>query len=216
MNLSDPEVEAYCLSKSTTPSGDCEALFAYTKANVQGASMLIGPMGASLLGFLVGVVGAKRVLEVGCFTGYSALSMAERLPEGGELITLDINLETSKVAEVYWAKSSHGKKIRLVLGPALESLKTVKGPFDFILIDADKENYLAYLRCALDLVSARGMIALDNCLWSGKVFDSKTQDPETRALREVAGYIKSRSDLVSVLLPIRDGIMLVQKKGGQG
>jgi caffeoyl-CoA O-methyltransferase len=212
MDLSSEKIERYCLSKSTIPSATCQELFEYTQKNVKHAGMLIGPMGAGVLGFLINTVGAKRVLEVGCFTGYSALAMAERLPENGELITLDISEETTSVGKDFWKKSPHGKKIELILGPALQTMKNLKGPFDFVLIDADKENYLAYFKRALELLSPNGIIALDNCLWQGKVVDPKEIDADTTALRDVASYIQSRGELISFLLPIRDGIMIVKKK----
>jgi caffeoyl-CoA O-methyltransferase len=125
---------------------------------------------------------------------------------------LDINAETAKIAQSFWAKSPHGSKIKLHLAPALETMKELKGPFDLMLIDADKENYLSYLKRGLELVSDKGLIVLDNCLWSGKVADSKQSDPETEALRQTADFVRARADLSSVLIPLRDGLLLVQRK----
>ncbi|MDB5036978.1 MAG: methyltransferase [Bacteriovoracaceae bacterium] len=212
MLISDKKIEDYCLSKSTVPSKICDELFEYTQNNVEHSEMLIGPMVGSTLGFIIQSIKAKRILEVGSFTGYSALFMAERLSNGGEVITLDINPETTKVGQEFWNKSPHGKKIKLILGPALESFAKLKGPFDFVLIDADKGNYLNYFIKALELLSPNGVIALDNTLWSGRVADLNEKDPDTVALREVANFIKSKADLSSVLLPIRDGILLVQRR----
>lgn len=209
MKLAPDEIENYCLSKSTTPSANCEEIFNYTKANVEMPEMLIGPMIGSVLGFLVHSVCAERVLEIGCFTGYSALAMAERLPMDGELITLDINEETAKVAREFWAKSRHGKKIKLIVAPAIETLKTLEGPFDFILIDADKENYPAYFERALELLSPSGIIALDNSLRGGEVLKENT-DEGTKAIRALSESLAKRRDLVKVLLPVRDGLLLVQ------
>jgi len=208
----DLAAEEYCLSKSTLPSSICEEIFNYTTNNIPRSTMLIGPLGGSLLGFLTASIRAKRILEIGSYTGYSALCMAEHLPDNGELITLDISEETTQVGKKFWKKSPHGKKIKLILGPALETLENLSGSFDFILIDADKTNYLAYLRRSLELLSPHGIIALDNCLWGGSVFDPSIHDADTKALREVADWVKSRDDLTSLLLPIRDGILLVQKR----
>lgn len=212
MDLKNQKIEDYCVAKSTSPSQVCAELFEYTVKNVPRSGMLIGPMGGMLLGFLVETVRAKRVLEVGCYTGYSALAMAERLPSDGELITLDISEDTTRVAQEFWKKSPHRDKIRLILGPALQTMASLKAPFDFVLIDADKENYLSYFKRAIELLSDRGVIALDNCLWSGQVVDEAVSDGETVALREVANYIRSQKDLTSALLPIRDGILVVQRK----
>jgi len=214
MPLVSEEIEKYCLEVSTKPSKICDELFDYTTKNVPNSGMLIGPQVGSLLQFLVRAVQAKRVLEIGCFTGYSALAMAEALPESGELITMDVNEETTKIGQDFWKKSPHGKKIKLILGSALDSLKKITGNLDFVLIDADKANYKNYLQKSLELLSERGVIALDNCLWNGKVIDKSDQTEDTRALREVAEWAAARSDLATTLLPIRDGILLVQKKKG--
>lgn len=203
------EIEEYCVSKSLLPSALCQEIAEYTKANVPKSQMLIGPLEASLLGMMIRSVRAKRILEVGCFMGYSAMAMAEQLPEGGELITLDINEQTTLLAQTFWRKSSHGSKIRSIIGPALETMEGLKGPFDFVFIDADKQNYTAYLKRSLELLSPTGMIALDNCLYDGEVLNSKAEGEALEGIRRVNAFLES-SDLPRVLLPIRDGIFLVQ------
>ncbi len=212
MRTEDPAIETYCLNQSSAPSKVCADIFDFTVKNIPHSEMLIGPMVGATLGFLVELISAKRILEIGCFTGYSALAMAERLPDDGEIITLDINPETTKVGEGFWSKSPDGKKIKLILGPALQTMQTLEGPFDLILIDADKENYKNYFDKSLELLSPRGIVVLDNCLWDGKVITPQETSIETVSLRNVAQYIKSRTDLTSVLLPIRDGLMIVQRK----
>src|SRR5450631_3616699 len=116
MKLVSEDIEQYCLTHSTKPSAHCEAIDAYTRANVAVPQMVSGSLVGSFLGFLVQMTGARRILEVGCFTGYSALAMAEQLPDGGEVVTLDIDPETNAIAQGFWKKSPHGSKIRSIVG----------------------------------------------------------------------------------------------------
>lgn len=211
MNITPKEIEAYCVERSTVPSALCNELEAHTHAHVPMARMLIGRLEASLLGFLLKTVAAKRVLEIGTFTGYSALAMAEQLPADGEVITLDINPETVQLAKTFWARSAHGKKIRSVIGPAVETIKDLSGPFDLVFIDADKGNYLRYLELALPKLSPQGMVVLDNCLWSGKVLSPEKSDQDTVAIDHINRWIEKHSGLYGTLLPVRDGMFLVRK-----
>ena len=205
----DEKIENYCISKSSAPSKNADRIEVYTKANVPMSQMLTGKMEASLLGFLIRSTKAKRVLEIGTYTGYSALCMAENLPKNGVVYTLDIDEKTTALAKSFWAKSPHGKKIKSILSPAKEGLLKIKGNFDFIFIDADKVNYLDYFKISLNKLTANGMIAVDNVLWSGKVLDPK--DEETRAICALNNYIASKKGFYKTLLPIRDGIFLVKK-----
>ena len=212
MQLLKKAIEHYAVSKSTLPSRYCEAIFRYTKKHHPMSRMVIGELEASFLGFLVSLVRAQRILEIGCFTGYSALAMAERLPKNGEVITLEINSETAAIAKQFWQESPHGHKIKLVRGEAIQSLKKIRGPFDFVFIDADKENYLNYLKKVLALLSPNGMIAVDNCLWGGDVLNRRAKDLTTQAIITFNNYVRSRKDLEVVLVPIRDGVFLIRKK----
>lgn len=204
------EIEDYCIEHSTQPEETAKALQKHTMESVHGSNMLIGEMEASLLKFLIRANGSKRILELGTFTGYSALIMAEALPDDGKIITIDLNPSTTEIAKQYWAQSSHGKKIELILKPGLEALKSLDGKFDFIFIDADKNNYSNYLEWALDHLSEKGIIVTDNTLWSGKILtpglDKQTDSIRAHNLmaRELEGYVKT-------LLPIRDGMFLIQK-----
>ena len=211
MLVSDSKIHEYCIQKSNKPSKICQDLENYTKSNVPYSQMLIGELEASLLGFLLRSIKAKNVLEFGTFTGYSALCMAENLPEDGLVITLDINPETVGIAKKYWKDSGHGHKIQSVLGPALETVKTIDKTFDFIFIDADKVNYLDYLKASLKVLSPKGIIAVDNVLWSGKVLDQKDQDQDTQAIQKINNFISEKTDLYGTLLPVRDGIFLIQR-----
>ncbi len=218
MQITDKNIEEYCISKSNLPSNDCLAIEEYTRANVHGAGMLIGKMEASFIGFLLRSIKAKRILELGTFTGYSALTMAEHIPDDGEIITVDINKETVDLAKDFWSKSEHGKKITSKLGSGLDIIPTLGGQFDFVFIDADKRNYIDYLKLTVPMLSPNGMIVIDNVLWGGQVLPgsestgSDLRDRNTEFIRMVNDYIAESKDLYGTLMPIRDGMFLVRKK----
>ncbi|RLA61849.1 MAG: methyltransferase [Epsilonproteobacteria bacterium] len=211
LTLENEKILDYCINKSNTPTKLAEELESYTKEKVSMSQMLVGKMEASFLGLLLRAINAKRVLEIGTFTGYSALAMAENLPDDGELITLDINLETTEIAKSFWQKSPHGKKITPMLGSATEIIPSLPGTFDFVFIDADKENYLNYLNISLNKLTSSGIIVIDNVLWSGKVLDKDSQDSSTEAIKQINNFIAENNSLYGTLLPIRDGIFLVKK-----
>ena len=211
MRLVSENIDHYCLNHSSAPSSVADELFRFTQANVPMSVMLSGPMVGSFLGFLISASRAKRALEIGTYTGYSALVMAERLPPNGEVITLDIDATGVEIARQFWAKSPHGQKIKPVLGDALNSLSDLSSTFDFVFIDADKESYIHYLERSLELLSETGIIVADNCLWSGRVADPTNQEISTIAIRNFNEYVHSRSDLQVTLLPVRDGLYLIRK-----
>lgn len=217
MQLIDKKIEDYSVSKSNLPSTDCDRIEEYTRANVHGAQMLIGKMEASFIGFLLRSINAKRILELGTFTGYSALAMAENLPSDGEVFTIDINKETVALAQKFWNESKHGHKIKSLLGSGLDIIPTLKAPFDFVFIDADKKNYIEYLKLTVPMLSEKGIIVIDNVLWSGRVVEGseleghKLVDSNTEFIRLVNDYIASEPTLYGTLLPIRDGMFLVKK-----
>lgn len=210
MKFIDENIENYCIEKSSKPSGICDELELHTRSHIPMSQMLVGKMEASFLSFLIKSIQAKKVLEIGTFTGYSALAMAESLPSGGSVTTLDINPETVKTAKEFWNKSEAGSKIKSIIGPALNSLDELSPGFDLVFIDADKENYFNYLLKCLDLLSYRGIIVVDNVLWSGSVLKvPKTQ--ATAGIQKLNDYVAQRKDLHSTLLPIRDGMLLITK-----
>lgn len=217
MQITDKKIEEYCLSKSSLPSSDCKKIEDYTKANVHGSQMLIGQMEASFIGFLLRSIKAKRVLELGTFTGYSALAMAENLPNDGLVITVDINEENANLAQKFWSDSKHGHKIKSILGNALDIIPSLGGRFDFIFIDADKRNYIEYLKMTIPLLTESGMIVIDNVLWSGRVIEEKElnlkelHDRNTEFIRQLNDFIANSEDLYGTLMPIRDGMFLVRK-----
>lgn len=207
----NPDIENYCINHSTRPSQNVQDIGHFTREGVHGSQMLIGEMEASVLAFLINLGKVKTILELGTYTGYSALAMAEQLPEDGKVITIDINKETTAIARRFWDQSPHGKKIEQILKPGLEALSEINQTFDLIFIDADKNNYSNYLTWALDHLSESGLIVVDNTLWHGKVLtpgaDKQTDSiiKHNEMARDLEGYVKT-------LLPIRDGMFLIQKK----
>lgn len=181
------------------------------------ANMQVAPEQAQFMQFLLQLIGAKKVLELGTFTGYSALAMALALPHDGQLVTCDINEDWTSIAYPFWQKAQQDEKIELRLGPALDSMKSLitegyQHAFDFIFIDADKTNYLNYYELALDLVSAKGIIAIDNIFWDGKVIDVAETGGQTREIRRLNEFIKQDTRVNVSLLAIADGLFLVKPK----
>lgn len=181
------------------------------------AGMQIAPEQAQFMQFLLKLINAKKVLELGTFTGYSALAMAMALPDDGQLITCDINADWTSRAFPYWHEANQDKKIELKLGPALNSLQQLlkegyHHQFDFIFIDADKTNYLNYYELALQLVNPRGLIAIDNVLWDGKVIDPQQTGGQTREIRRLNEFLKQDERVDISFLAIADGLFLVKPR----
>jgi predicted O-methyltransferase YrrM len=181
-----------------------------TKA-VPMSGMQIGADQGQFLQLLVQAIGARRCLEIGTYTGYSALAVALALPEDGRLICCDISEEWTAVGKPFWKKAGVEKKIDLRIGPALQTLKGLKGPFDFVFIDADKPNYLKYYEACLPLVRKNGIIAIDNTLWSGAVADPSQKDADTVALRQFNDALHADQRVVLSMLPLGDGVTLALK-----
>ena len=171
--------------------------------------MEVGHLEGAFLRMLVRLLRAKRILELGTFTGYSSLVMAEGLPDDGELITCDIDPETTQIAKRYWKRSPHGKKIVFKLGPALETLKTIEGPFDMVFIDADKLNYINYWELCITKIRSGGLLVVDNVLWSGSVL--KPEDETDRAIADFNKHVYNDKRVEVVMLPIRDGVTIAWK-----
>ncbi len=181
-----------------------------TRATQKDPQMMVGHGEGLLLRLLVLLSRARRVLEIGTFTGYSALAMAFALPADGELITCDVDPRATTLAQKFWARSPHGKKIRLELAPASDTIATLEGPIDFVFIDADKPNYIKYWDAVLPLVRTGGVLVADNVLWSGRVLDP--QDDTTRAIVAFNAHVKNDDRVELVMLPIRDGVTVAVKR----
>lgn len=210
MSFTPPEIENYCIFNSTAPSEVARELMDYTRSSVHGSNMLIGEMEGSVLKFLIKVAKVKTVIELGTYTGYSALIMAEALPEDGKIITIDVNEKTSQIARSFWDKSVHGKKIEQMLKPGLDALAELSGEFDLFFIDADKNNYSNYLDWALNHLSSNGMIVVDNTLWSGKILQAGL-DKQTDSIRAHNEKARLLEGYTKTLLPIRDGMFLITR-----
>ncbi|MBA1146857.1 class I SAM-dependent methyltransferase [Ectothiorhodospiraceae bacterium WFHF3C12] len=181
------------------------------------AGMQIAPEQGQFLAFLVRLIGARRVVEVGVFTGYSALWQALALPEAGRLVGCDINAEWTRIAEEYWAAAGVDDRIELRLGPAKDTLDTLldesgEGSFDFAFIDADKENYEAYYERCLRLLRPGGVCAIDNVLWSGRVAKPRCRDADTLALRAFNERLSRDERVHMAMVPIADGVSLAIKR----
>jgi caffeoyl-CoA O-methyltransferase len=210
LSLVDQKIEDYAIAKSEETGSLLQELVDETHRRTELPQMLTGPIEGRFLKLMVQVINAKRVLEIGTFTGYSALSLAEGLPDDGELLTCEIDPDNIAIAKSYFARTPHGKKITILEGPGLESIKKVKGPIDLCFIDADKENYLNYYEAVLPLLRTGGVILVDNVLWSGKVLDPK--DESDKAIVKLNERVASDNRVDKVLLPIRDGIFFIRKK----
>ena len=203
------KIEQYCREHTNPESQLLHELVTETFAHTAFPEMEVGHLEGAFLRILVRLLRAKRILELGTFTGYSSLLMAEGLPDDGNLITCDIDPETTQIAKKYWSRSPHGKKIELKLGPALETLKTIEGLFDLVFIDADKVNYINYWELCLPKIRPGGLLVIDNVLWSGSVL--KPEDETERAIDEFNKHVCNDKRVEVVMLPIRDGVTLAWK-----
>jgi len=181
------------------------------------SNMQISPEQGQLMALLVEIVGARRAIEVGVFTGYSSLSVALALPEDGHLVACDVSEEWTRVAKRYWEAAGVAHKIELCLGPGIETLdqllaKGEAGSYDFAFIDADKENYVAYANRCLELIRSGGLLAFDNALWHGAVADPARTDAATEAIRRVTRQLRDDPRVMPSLVPIGDGLLLARKR----
>ena len=211
-DLVPPNIEAYAEMHSWAESDLCKALREETTRTMEFPQMVVGPLEGALLKMMVRLVGAARVLEIGMFTGYSALCFAEALPAAGRVTTCEIDEKSAVVARRYFPKSSLGHMMEIKLGPALATLRDLAGPFDPSFIDADKVNYVNYYRRALKLISASGVILIDNVLWSGDVLKQPPPDQSTAAIQELNRVVASDPNVDAVLLTVRDGVLVVKPK----
>jgi caffeoyl-CoA O-methyltransferase len=211
LTLVPEEIEEYAQAHSTQMTPLMAELAATTQEKLPDrANMLSGQLEGLILQMLAASMGAKRALEVGTFTGFSALMIAGGLPDDGEVVTLELDAEHAALARSFFARHPDGHKVRLVEGPALDSLKTLAGPFDLVFIDANKTGYIDYYEAALGLLSERGVIAVDNVLWSGEVIDAK--DDDGKAIAAFNEHVSRDERVTHVMLTVRDGIMLIRRR----
>jgi predicted O-methyltransferase YrrM len=205
------KISRYIDEHSVREHGILRELRAAT-APLPNAGMQIGADQGQFMALLVQAIGAKRCLEIGTYTGYSALAVALALPKDGRIVCCDLSEEWTAIGRRFWKKAGVEKKIDLRIGPALETLKKLRGPFDFVFIDADKPNYSSYYEACLRLTRRGGMIAVDNTLWSGWVADDYRRDADTLALREFNDKLHRDERVALALLPLGDGVTLALKR----
>ena len=205
MDVIDPRIEAYAERMSSPHEALLAELSAETARALGSPQMLTGPVAGRFLETLVWISQPKRVVEIGTFSGHSALAMAAALPEGGRIDACEIDPERAAFAQRYFDRSPHGSKITLHVGPALETLEQLEGTFDFVFIDADKDGYVDYYEAVLPRLAERGLIVADNTLWSGRVVD---EDSPIAAFNE---HVAADARSVQVILSVRDGMTLIRR-----
>jgi caffeoyl-CoA O-methyltransferase len=205
------EIEAYAEAHTSAPTDLLRRLAEETRATLRSPQMLTGTVEGRLLEFLVFATGARRVLELGTYSGYSAISMAAALPEGGRIDTCEVDDQHAEVARRFIEEAGFSDRITIHFGPALETLSRLEGHFDLVFIDADKENYVNYYEAVLPRLSERGLIAADNTLWSGRVIDESEQSEGTVAIRVFNEHVRHDDRVVSVMLTVRDGVTLIRR-----
>jgi caffeoyl-CoA O-methyltransferase len=205
------ELERYALEHSTPDADFFRRLEEETRATQTLPQMMVGPLEGQFLGWLVWLSGARRILEIGTFTGYSSISMAFALPDVGRIVTVDVNEETTAVARRYADGAGVAEKIDYRVGPALEELERLDGPWDLVFIDADKESYVDYYENVLPKLSERGFIVADNVLWSGRVLE-EDGDASTTAIKAFNEHVANDERVECLMLTVRDGMTLIRRR----
>lgn len=212
MEFIDPKLHEYCEQHSGTEAEVLKKLDRETHAKVMMPRMLSGHLQGQFLAMISKMCQPKLILEIGTYTGYSAIYLAQGLAEGGRLITIDLNEELEQMAKRYWAEAGVSEKIDYRIGNGLELISDIDGPFDLVFIDADKKNYSNYYDLIIDKMAPGGIILADNVLWSGKVIDESAKDKDTIAIKEYNLKVQEDDRVDNMLLPLRDGIMMARMK----
>ena len=210
--MSDPQIEKYIEDHTTPESELLKELNRQTHLRTFYPRMLSGNVQGKFLEMICWMIQPKRVLEIGTFTGYSAIAMAQGLPKDGLIYTIEVNEEMKNFIREYISKSGLEKKIKLLMGDALEIIPTLEEEFDLVFIDADKEQYVDYYKLAKTKLKKGGFIIADNVLWSGKVLEKSSKtDKETQGIVEFNEFVKNDPEVEQLMLSIRDGLMLIRK-----
>ena len=212
IEIADPRVEQYAVEHTTPEPPWFATLAEETRNATQAPTMMVGTLEGRLLTALVAMLRPRSVLEIGTFTGYSALSMAEALPADGRIVTCDISEEHLAIARRHIAASPYAGVIEIRSGPALETIATLPGPFDLVFIDADKTSYSAYFEATLAKLAPDGVILVDNVLWSGRVLDPAIVDPDTAAIKAFNDQVLADDRVDVVMLTVRDGVSLIRHR----
>jgi caffeoyl-CoA O-methyltransferase len=211
-DIVDPAVEEYAVEHTSGEPPWFATLAEDTRARTTAPGMMVGTLEGRLLTALVAMLRPRLVLEIGTFTGYSALSMAEALPPDGRIVTCDISEEHVAIAREHIARTPYADRIEILLGPAQQSVEGLQGPFDLVFIDADKGGYLGYYEAVLPKLAPDGVILVDNVLWSGRVVDPAVDDEDTKAIRAFNDHVAADDRVEVVLLTVRDGVSLIRRR----
>jgi caffeoyl-CoA O-methyltransferase len=212
IDIADPRVEQYAVEHTTPEPPWFGTLAEETRNATRAPTMMVGTLEGRLLTALVAMLRPRSVLEIGTFTGYSALSMAEALPPDGRIVTCDVSEEHLAIARRHIAASPYAGVIEIRSGPALETIATLPGPFDLVFIDADKTSYSAYYEATLAKLAPDGVILVDNVLWSGRVLDPAITDPDTAAITAFNDQVRADDRVEVVMLTVRDGVSLIRHR----
>jgi predicted O-methyltransferase YrrM len=212
IEIADPRVEQYAVEHTTPEPPWFATLAEETRNATRAPTMMVGTLEGRLLTALVAMLRPRSVLEIGTFTGYSALSMAEALPPDGRIVTCDISEEHLAIARRHIAASPYAGVIEIRSGPALETIATLPGPFDLVFIDADKTSYSAYFEATLAKLAPDGVILVDNVLWSGRVLDPAITEPDTAAIKAFNDQVLADDRVEVVMLTVRDGVSLIRHR----
>jgi predicted O-methyltransferase YrrM len=211
MNLSDQHIVDYAEAHTSPEDPVLSEITAFTFNNLLFPQMISSHLQGQLLSMLSLLLRPKRILEVGTFTGYSAICLARGLREDGKMITIEYNGELEDTIRRFFDQSGYASAIELLIGDAMKVIPALEGEFDLIFIDADKKNYLAYYKMLLPKLADGGIILVDNVLWEGKVANPSINDPQTILFREFNEFVNKDSSTIKVLLPVRDGLYLIMK-----
>ena len=214
MGVVAEDIEAYAAAHTSPEHPLLAEVAAATRATQESHRMMVGLLEGRFLETLVWLSGARRILEIGCFTGYSALSMAAALPPDGTITTCEVDPGRAAIARRHFAASPWADRIDLIEGPALDSLTLLMGPYDLVFIDADKVNYPRYYEAVLRLLSDHGLIVADNVLWSGRVLDESDQSEATKAIRAFNDMVVNDPRVTCVMATVRDGVLLIRRRDG--
>ena len=205
------EIERYAETHTTPHPRYLEALAEETRAALSAPGMMVGPVEGRVLQMLVFISSARRVLEIGTFSGYSALSMAAGLPDDGHIVTCELDPRHAELARRHIAASPFADRVEVRLGPALDTVAGLDGPFDLVFIDADKSGYIDYYEAVLPKLAPRGVIVADNTLWSGAVADEANTHDSTKDVRAFNDHVVKDPRVVCVQMTVRDGMTLIRR-----
>jgi len=211
MKFDPSPLSQYAIDHSTALPEALSQLDRETNVTKLMPQMICGELVGGFLRLISKTIKPKSVLEIGAFTGYSAICMAEGMPEGGELITIDINAENQSIIEKYVAETGHQDKVTLIIGDAKDVIPTLDKTFDLVFLDGDKESYTTYFEMIKPKLNPNALVIADNVLWNGKVLDQKEVDKESKGIRQFNQTVQADPDVENVLLPFNDGLMVLRK-----